>query len=218
MSHSVELLGVVREYACGKSRSATDGLLGSRPQAPPRPSLLQFCTNDRVEPKTVAIDEEPVRASPRALLYVCGMTLLGAGCVSPPRAVGPTTFVGVVPLRTGHLVDASPVPGSAAGPLTLVDPQLSWTGPDGQYQWQVAIRNESQTELQVTVVFELLDAQERSVADDQVNFLLGGGKQYRLAREGTVTRQQRDTATHWQVEYWVRLLPPPERRVRTSDD
>ncbi len=157
-----------------------------------------------------------MRASPRALLCVWGLGLLGAGCVSPPRAVGPTTLLGAVPQRSGDIAGASPTPGSATGPLTLVDPGLSWIGPDGQYRWQVVLNNGSQTEFEVTVVFELLDAQGRTLAHDQASFVLGGGKQHRVLRQGTVTVQQRESATHWRVEYWVRLLPPPERRVRRS--
>ena len=157
-----------------------------------------------------------MRASPRALLCVCGLSLLGAGCVSPPRAVAPTTLLGAVPVQSSEIAGARPTRGSATGPLTLIDPRLLWIGPDGQYRWQVVLSNGSQTEFGVAVVFELLDAVGRTVAHDEANFVLGGGKQHPVLRQGTVTAQQRDSATHWRIEYWVRLLPPPERRVRRS--
>lgn len=141
--------------------------------------------------------------------------LFFAACVSPPRAVGPTTLTGVLPAASiGASASADRAPGAIDGPLQILDPHFAWLHASttaAAYNWECTVDNPSQSTFEVTVVMQLLDVNGRPLASSNQAFRLGGGRSMPVAGDGTVDEDTARLVASWRLEYWVKVPPRPPR-------
>ena len=144
-----------------------------------------------------------------------------ASCVSPPRAVGPTTLTGVLPAASiGASASADRAPGAIDGPLQILDPHFGWLHASttaAAYNWQCTVDNPSQSTFEVTVVMQLMDVNGRPLASSNQAFRLGGGKSMPVAGDGTVEEAIARQVASWRLEYWVKVPPRPPRESTLDD-
>jgi len=141
--------------------------------------------------------------------------LFTTACVSPPRAVGPTTLTGALPAPSiGATASADRAPGAIDGPLQILDPHFAWlhASPTASaYTWRCTVDNPSQSTFEVTVVTQLLDINGRPLASSNQAFRLDGGKSMQVAGDGTVDGDVAQRVASWRLEYWVKVPPRPPR-------
>lgn len=147
--------------------------------------------------------------------------ILMAGCVSPPRAVGPTTLTGILPAANiGASASADRAPGAIDGPLQILDPHFAWLHASttaAAYNWRCTVDNPSQSTFEVTVVMQLMDVNGRPLASSNQAFRLGGGKSMPVAGDGTVDEEIARQVASWRLEYWVKVPPRPPRESTLDD-
>lgn len=138
-----------------------------------------------------------------------------AACVSPPRAVGPTTLTGTLPAASiGASASAERAPGAIDGPLQILDPRFAWRHASptaAAYAWQCFVDNPSQSTFDVTVVMQLLDVNGRPLASSNQAFRLDGRKSVPVAGDGTIDGDVAVQVASWRLEYWVKVPPRPPR-------
>ncbi len=136
-------------------------------------------------------------------------------CVSPPRAVGPTTLTGLVPVASiGATASADRAANAIDGPLQILEPHFAWrhaSSTAAAYAWQCVVDNPSQSTFDVTVVMQLLDINGRPLASSNQAFRLDGGKSLPVTGDGTVEGEVASQVASWRLEYWVKVPPRPPR-------
>ena len=169
-------------------------------------------------------DNRRARAARFVVVAVSGPVvslLLSAACVSPPRAVGPTTLTGVVPAATvGAGASADRAPGAIDGPLQILDPHFSWLHASttaAAFNWECTVDNPSQSTFEVTVVMQLIDVNGRPLASSNQAFRLGGGRSMPVAGDGTVDGEIARQVASWRLEYWVKVPPRPPREASPDE-
>lgn len=131
-----------------------------------------------------------------------------AACVSLPQPAGPVTLEGRVPPfgDDGGSV-AAPAPGAVRGPLLLRNARLTVT--ENAWLWQAELVNPSGARFESTVVVTLLDEAGTPLSHQTRDLELGPHQERRL--EGRL--EGAAAAQRFRVEYWVRVPPPPDRRI-----
>lgn len=152
---------------------------------------------------------EPVPARRRqgALVAAMAAMVVVAGCVSAPRPAGPVRVEGAVPPAGEVGTAGTPTSRVPQGPLLLRGARLESTGAD--YAWAVELVNPSDTTFDVSLVVTLMDEDDRPVGSGVQELRLGPGDVSGL--DGTIAVTA--PPARFRIEYWVRLLPPPERRI-----
>lgn len=149
-----------------------------------------------------------LRAAPLVGLLVL---LPSMACVSTPRPIGPVLLEGPVAPTTAEISRAAPVQGATRGPLLLRDATLAAAA--GLYRWSAVIENPSDGTLEVTVVATLLDETGGPLEYESLELQLGRGEESRV--EGSLAAA--GEPVRFRVEYWVRLPPPPDRRLERGE-
>ena len=153
----------------------------------------------------------------RRALRVFGLTSLATAvaCVSPPRAVGPTSLAGAVPgAVSGASASAARAPGATDGPLFIHEPVFAWvhvSSTEATFEWACTVENPSQEGFRVTMIIRLVDAEGRPVKTTNQAFLIEGESMMPLRGEGLVEGIDADRVTEWRLEYWPQLLSRPLR-------
>jgi hypothetical protein len=146
-------------------------------------------------------------------LFVVGTTV--GACVSPPRAVGPTTLAGPLPApQEGARAPAARAPGATDGPLLVRDPHFTWThasGTEATYAWSCTVENPADEGFRVTLVVHLLDANGRRLAATNQSFQIGANATVPAAGDGLLEAEQSAAVASWRLEYWVETNPRPIR-------
>lgn len=141
-----------------------------------------------------------------------------AACATAPRPVGPTGWSGRVPApEVGLAATAARAPDATDGPVLVTEPRFRWLHASDTvavFSWTCALENPSSTALGVTVVVQLLDAAERMLASGDSALLLAGGERTVIEGEVSVDTAAAGHATGWRLDYWIRVPPPPDRRIR----
>lgn len=145
------------------------------------------------------------RAPTRVALLLAASVL--AACLSPAGLVGPVSIEGTLPPLGAHPAAAAARTGVSAGPLLLQDGRAWREGP--AVRWEVTVTNPSRTTFDVTVVGVLLNGEGLPAASTVRELRLRGGD----AAQVTGTIPDDPAAVDFRIEYWVVLLPPPERRI-----
>jgi len=144
-----------------------------------------------------------------ALTLVAGLAL--ASCVSAPRAVGPTTLSGPLPLpQEGSAATAARAPEATDGPLRILDPRFTWTHAsttEATYEWACSVENPSDEGFRVTIVVRLLDGNGRQLATANQSFRIGGKATTPVRGDGLVEGEQAPHVASWRIEYWVEMNP-----------
>jgi len=154
------------------------------------------------------------RCPERRQILVLVIGLMAAGCLSLPRPVAATRWIGPVP-KANEATAVVAVPASVRGPLQVTRSELRWTSrSDGRYAWAVELYNPSDTRLGATVVIEIRGPERSVLAHQEKMLSLAGGHRQEIAGGGKLSQEQASSALDWQIEYWVRVPPPPERRTR----
>ena len=143
------------------------------------------------------------------------LTLAAAGlvvaCVSPPRAVGPTTLSGPLPLaQEGSVATAARAPGATDGPLRILEPRFTWTHAsttEATYEWSCAVENPADEGFRVTIVVRLLDESGLQLAAANQSLRVGGNATTRVRGDGLVEGEQAAQVASWRLEYWVEMSP-----------
>ena len=156
------------------------------------------------------------RATHPAPAWGCIVSLVfTAACVSPPRAVGPTTLTGILPAASiGATASADRAPGAIDGPLQILEPHFAWrhaSSTSAAYAWQCIVDNPSQSTFDVTVVMQLLDVNGRPLASSNQAFRLDGRKRVPVAGDGAIDGEVALQVASWRLEYWVKVPPRPPR-------
>jgi hypothetical protein len=140
---------------------------------------------------------------------------LSAACVSPPRAAGPTTLAGPVPLpASGAGATAAPAPGATDGPLRLFDAHFEWTHTavtESTYAWGCSVENPADEGFRVTIVVHLLDENGRQVSSSNQAFRIDGNSTLQIDGNGLIEGDRGDTVVSWRLEYWVQVASRPIR-------
>ncbi len=143
------------------------------------------------------------------------VTLLICGCVSPPRAVGPTTLSGPLPPpQEGAAGTATRAPGATDGPLRILEPRFSWThatATEATYAWGCTIENPADEGFRVTIVVHLLDENGRELTSANQAFQIRGKATMPVNGEGIIEGEQSVEVASWRIEYWVQTYPRPIR-------
>jgi hypothetical protein len=136
------------------------------------------------------------------------VTLLAIpACVSPPRAVGPTTMAGSLPPPSeGQTALAERAPGATDGPLRIIAPRFIWThasATEATYAWDCTVENPGDEGFRVTIVVHFLDATGRRLASDNQSVSVSGNSRTAVRGEGLLEADQSAAVSSWRVEYWV---------------
>ena len=153
---------------------------------------------------------------PGRMLSAALLAAIAVGCVTPPRAVGPTTMAGRVPgAAAGATSGAARAPYATDGPLRWVEaPRFAWThvsATAATFEWSCTLENPSQDTFQVTVVVRLLDVNGRLVKTSNIGFRIGGKSTMPVNGNGVVEGPEVERVTDWRIEYWPQLSPRPVR-------
>jgi len=144
-----------------------------------------------------------------------GLIVLISACVSPPRAVGPTTLSGPLPRpREGAAATATRAPGATDGPLRILEPRFSWTHAtptEATYEWGCTVENPADEGFRVTIVVHLLDENGRELAAANQAFQIGGKATMPVNGDGLIAGEQSIDVASWRIEYWVQTYPRPIR-------
>ena len=148
----------------------------------------------------------------RTLFFV---GILGVACVSPPRAVGPTTLSGPLPTpREGAAALAERAPGATDGPLRILTPRFTWTHAsttEATYAWDCTVENPADEGFRVTIVVHLLDEGGRRLAATNQSFQLAAKSSMPVSGDGLIEAEASDAVASWRIEYWVQANPRPIR-------
>jgi len=151
---------------------------------------------------------------PRLGLAV-GLIVLLSACVSPPRAVGPTTLSGPLPRpQEGAAATATRAPGATDGPLRILEPRFSWTHAtptEATYDWGLTVENPADEGFRVTIVVHLLDENGHELAAVNHVFQIGGKATMLGNGDGLIEGEQSVEVASWRIEYWVQTYPRPIR-------
>ena len=151
---------------------------------------------------------------PRLALALTALFLISA-CVSPPRAVGPTTLSGPLPLPLeGAAGTATRAPGATDGPLLILEPRFSWTHAtrtEATYEWRCVVENPADEGFRVTLVVHLLDENGRELAAANQAFQINGKATMPVDGDGLIEGDQSVEVASWRIEYWVQTYPRPIR-------
>ncbi|MGD8816256.1 MAG: hypothetical protein PVJ51_03665 [Acidobacteriota bacterium] len=150
----------------------------------------------------------PSRHLPRALALLALLAFLALpACVTPPRAVGPTTMAGPLPPPSeGQTALAERAPGATEGPLRIIAPRFMWTHAsttEATYAWDCTVENPGDEGFRVTVVVQLLDATGRRLAADNQSVSVSGNSRTAVRGEGLLEADLSAAVSSWRVEYWV---------------
>jgi len=150
----------------------------------------------------------------KVVLALLALTI-SAACVSPPRAVGPTTLSGPLPQPVaGAEATAAAAPGATDGPLRILDPRFEWTHTavtESTYEWGCTVENPGDEGFRVTIVIQLLDSNGRQVSSANQAFRLDGKTTLEIEGNGLIEGDTGDTVASWRLEYWVQV---PHRPIR----
>jgi hypothetical protein len=137
--------------------------------------------------------------------------LAAAACVSPPRAVGPTTLSGPLPsAQEGSIATAGRAPGATDGPLRILEPRFTWThasSTEATYEWTCAVENPADEGFRVTIVVRLLDESGRQLAAANQTLHAPGRATTPVRGDGLVEGDQMPEVASWRIEYWVETNP-----------
>lgn len=137
--------------------------------------------------------------------------LVAAACVSPPRAVGPTTLSGPLPAALeGSVATAARAPGATDGPLQILEPRFTWThasSTEATYEWACTVDNPADEGFRVTIVVRLLDDSGRQLAAANQSFRIAGKAATPVRGDGLVEGEQMPEVASWRLEYWVETNP-----------
>ena len=106
---------------------------------------------------------------------------------------------------------------STDGPVLVSEPRFRWLHASEHgavFSWSCSIENPSSTALDVTVVVQLLDSAGRMLASGTSALLLDGGERTGIDGEVAVEPGAAGLAATWRLDYWIRVPPPPDRRIR----
>ncbi len=160
---------------------------------------------------------DPVLVRLGAVVLAAG--LVAAACVTPPRAVGPTTLAGPLPMaQEGSVASAARAPGATDGPLEILDPRFTWTHAsttEATYEWACRVDNPSDEGFRVTIVVRLLDENGRQLAAANQSFRVAGKSTTPVRGDGLVEGEQVPEVASWRIEYWVETNP---REAEAADD
>jgi len=150
----------------------------------------------------------PTRRVFRSLAAVTVLAALAMpACVTPPRAVGPTTMAGPLPPPSEGLTAlAERVPGATDGPLRIVAPRFRWTHAsttEATYAWDCTVENPGDEAFRVTIVVHLLDATGRRLAGDNQSVSVSGSSRTAVRGDGLLEADLSAAVSSWRVEYWV---------------
>ena len=144
----------------------------------------------------------------RGLLLAC-FGLLAASCVSPPRAVGPTTLAGPLPLaQEGSAATAARAPGATDGPLRILEPTFTWThasSTEATYEWACTVENPADEGFRVTLVVRLLDGSGRQITTANQSFRIDARASAPVRGDGLVEGARVPDVASWRLEYWVEI-------------
>jgi hypothetical protein len=145
-------------------------------------------------------------------------TLAVTACVSPPRAVGPTTLAGSLPApREGVMAQADRAPGATDGPLRVLEPRFIWThasATEATYTWSCTVENPADEGFRVTLVVHLLDRNGRRLAATNQSLQIDGNSRVPVRGEGLLEADDGGAVTSWRLEYWVETSPRAVRGHR----
>ena len=151
----------------------------------------------------------------RVALVLLAAGVLAAACVSPPRAVGPTTLAGPLPRpQEGSVALAERAAEATDGPLMIVTPRFTWThasATEATYSWECTVENPADEGFRVTIVVHLLDDSGQRLAATNQSFQIGGKSSMPVSGTGLVEGDQSDEVASWRIEYWVETNPRPNR-------
>ncbi len=146
-------------------------------------------------------------AAVRLSLALAASCLVAAACVSPPRAVGPTTLSGTLPMaQEGSAATAARAPGATDGPLEILDPRFVWTHAsttEATYEWACTVDNPADDGFRVTIVVRLLDESGRQLAAANQSFHIAGKAATPVRGDGLIEGAQLPDVASWRLEYWV---------------
>ena len=141
--------------------------------------------------------------------------ILGVACVSPPRAVGPTTLSGPLPSpREGAVALAERARGATDGPLRILTPRFTWTHAsttEATYAWNCTVENPADEGFRVTIVVHLLDQGGRRLEATNQSFQIEAKSSMPVTGDGLIEGAASDAVASWRIEYWVQTNPRPIR-------
>ncbi len=154
-------------------------------------------------------------ATLRLGLALAATGIIAAACVSPPRAVGPTTLSGPLPVPAeGSAAHADRAPGATDGPLRIVAPRFIWTHAsmtEATYAWDCTVENPADEGFRVTIVVHLLDHNGRRLAATNQSFQVKGKSSLPVSGDGLIEGEESTEVASWRIEYWVEPNPRPLR-------
>jgi hypothetical protein len=154
-------------------------------------------------------------ATLRLTLTLLSVGILGVACVSPPRAVGPTTLSGPLPTpREGSVALAERAPDATDGPLRILAPRFTWTHAsttEATYAWNCTVENPADEGFRVTVVVHVLDEGGRRLEATNQSFQIAARSSVPVTGDGLIEAEASDAVASWRIEYWVETNPRPIR-------